>query len=396
MQKKNIIFFPFHDLKKWEKEGYRTRDSHIFSEMVKRTDIENIVLINRPISIYENQIKKIPKYWTGSQILKKNSNYTLSRINSKTFVLDYHPKDKIFPLIENKDWWTRAYNSNELYNTILKCLNFLQIQQIDGIYSNVVNNHFVVKRLKEYFNSNLVFDIVDDQSKIAKHKRYKKSLDEGYQLYSKISDTIIGTSISMEKKIGRNIIEISNGVNVQHFCREGSLNIREKLNLPAENKIILYTGKIHDRIDYLLVNDMATAIKKASFVFCGPILNKKKFKETLSKNPNIFWFGDLHYNDLPLAIKESDICIIPHLNNEITKSQSPLKLLEYIASGKPVISTNINGVDRSVENDVFIFKDNSGFIKKIEDLMQKDYIVKSEIPEQESWEYKVSLIMQYM
>lgn len=72
----------------------------------------------------------------------------------------------------------------------------------------------------------------------------------------------------------------------------------------------------------------------------------------------VIFTGNVPYADVPKYIAAMDVCLIPFKDNDISHNAVPLKLFEYMACEKPVISTNLEGVKDSVGNRIF-YCDNS-------------------------------------
>jgi glycosyltransferase involved in cell wall biosynthesis len=105
-----------------------------------------------------------------------------------------------------------------------------------------------------------------------------------------------------------------------------------------------YTGTIHsDRFDVDLVAALAAAFPRGSVVLVGPDHLKPEEKEKLAPHANVHVTGPVPYDNIPAVMSHFDVCIVPHVETKFTNSLNPLKLWEYLASGKPVVSTNVAG-----------------------------------------------------
>jgi glycosyltransferase involved in cell wall biosynthesis len=80
----------------------------------------------------------------------------------------------------------------------------------------------------------------------------------------------------------------------------------------------------------------------ASFVMVGPLA--KVEQQSLPSYPNIYWLGQRAYTELPALVKAFDVCLMPFALNEATQYINPTKTLEYMAAGKPVVSTAVPDV----------------------------------------------------
>lgn len=112
--------------------------------------------------------------------------------------------------------------------------------------------------------------------------------------------------------------------------------------------VIGYVGQmIAERMDLDLIRFVAQARPEWSFAFVGPVVEhcQQEFHE-LAQIPNVHFLGQRPYAELPTLMSGFDVCIMPHIVNELTRSMDPIKLYDYLATGKPIITTNVAGAER--------------------------------------------------
>ncbi|MGZ8259118.1 MAG: glycosyltransferase, partial [Caldimonas sp.] len=103
-----------------------------------------------------------------------------------------------------------------------------------------------------------------------------------------------------------------------------------------------FFGVIDERLDLDLVARVADADPGWQLVMVGPVV--KIEPEALPQRPNLHWLGQQPYGLLPQLVAGWDVCLMPFALNESTEFISPTKTLEYMAAGKPVVSTPIHDV----------------------------------------------------
>ena len=103
-----------------------------------------------------------------------------------------------------------------------------------------------------------------------------------------------------------------------------------------------YFGAIDDRVDMVLLAEMARLRPDIQFILIGPIV--KANPETLPQADNIHYLGQKSYRELPNYIAHWDCAMIPFVLNDSTQYINPTKTLEFLAAGKPVVSTAIMDV----------------------------------------------------
>ena len=149
------------------------------------------------------------------------------------------------------------------------------------------------------------------------------------------------------------------GVDAEHFGRA----LDPELRLPDEladlpHPLFGYIGVVDERIDYDLLAHLA-ASTKGSLVMIGPWT--KVDPTSFPRSNNLLWLGGRDYSDLPSYAKGFDVCIMPFARNEATRFINPTKALEYMATGRPIVSTPVEDVVAQFSNVIAIAEDASQF-----------------------------------
>jgi glycosyltransferase involved in cell wall biosynthesis len=106
-------------------------------------------------------------------------------------------------------------------------------------------------------------------------------------------------------------------------------------------KVIGYVGAINWRLDSRIILHMAEREPGWSFVLIGPVWGDLPDAERLRAASNVYFLGPKPASALPSYCKGMDVCLIPYVLNEYTHHIFPLKLYEYMAAGKPMVSTDM-------------------------------------------------------
>ena len=133
------------------------------------------------------------------------------------------------------------------------------------------------------------------------------------------------------------------GVDVNHYSSarfEDTPLPPDVAHLP--HPIMGYFGVIDERIDYDLVARVAESFPHGSVVMIGPLA--KVERSILPSLDNMHWLGQRAYADLPAYVKAFDVCLMPFALNDATRYINPTKTLEYMAAGKPIVSTAVPDV----------------------------------------------------
>jgi glycosyltransferase involved in cell wall biosynthesis len=129
-------------------------------------------------------------------------------------------------------------------------------------------------------------------------------------------------------------------------------------------KVIGYTGLINWRIDLQLMTYLATRHPEWSFALVGP-LKEDGDMSSFTSLPNVHLFGRKTVPELPAYLKPMDVCLLPYVLNEYTHNVFPLKLYEYLAAGKPIVSTDMFEMRAYVGEDLAIGRTHEEFERAI-------------------------------
>jgi glycosyltransferase involved in cell wall biosynthesis len=190
----------------------------------------------------------------------------------------------------------------------------------------------------------VVFDAMDELSKFKFAP--VKLLDLEQELIDR-SDLVFtgGSSLYEAKKHRHDSVHLfPSSVDRAHFARA-----RKPLPEPDDQAGIPHPrlgfyGVIDERFDTELLGEIAAMRPEWQFVMVGPVV--KISDDDLPKAPNIHYLGGKKYEQLPSYLSGWDVALMPFAMNESTQFISPTKTPEYLAGGKPVVSSPIKDVIR--------------------------------------------------
>jgi glycosyltransferase involved in cell wall biosynthesis len=167
-------------------------------------------------------------------------------------------------------------------------------------------------------------------------------------------------------------------IDVDHFAQ--ALQVTED---PEDQKTIAhprigFCGVIDERCDLELLREIADMRPDWHFVMIGPVV--KINEEDLPRRENIHYLGGKKYDELPNYIAGWDVAMMPFALNESTRFISPTKTPEYLAAGRPVVSTPIRDVVRPYGEKglVHIASTPEQFVQAIQAAMGEDPVVRME------------------
>jgi hypothetical protein len=135
---------------------------------------------------------------------------------------------------------------------------------------------------------------------------------------------------------------VPSGADVAHFAPVPGRETHPLLEgIPGPR--IGYSGHVNDRLDYELLQHVAESRPKWSFVFFGdthPWTPQTQPLAQLLALPNTYFLGKRPFSEVPHLLQGMDVCLLPYLQGEKGYFRSPLKLYEYLAAGKAVVSSD--------------------------------------------------------
>jgi glycosyltransferase involved in cell wall biosynthesis len=161
------------------------------------------------------------------------------------------------------------------------------------------------------------------------------------------ADAFIATSNKLHARLseyGKPNYLLTHGVDLELFSSEPENEHHCLRGIPRPR--VGYFGLFDQRSDENLIAGVASRMKEWSFVFTGPTAVRPSLLGTLG---NVFFTGRVPYGELPSVVKGFDVLCIPYKMNDLTEAISPLKLKEYLATGRPVVSTPIPEVKNWAE-----------------------------------------------
>ncbi|GAW30611.1 hypothetical protein JDF658_03760 [Carboxydocella sp. JDF658] len=267
-------------------------------------------------------------------------------------------------------------NNIVLIRYLRSIFNKLCINESDLIIWNYLHTSgYVLKRLKKKIT---IYEIVDN---IKHYPGVNQALVQKMEKHVLImSDLIFTTSRTifnnLQKKVGNKIFYSPNGVNLIDFNNFNTHSLNNyNLKENERQKIIGYVGGIYSWIDLDLIKYIASKNKDWKVVMIGPI-GKDIDLNTIKNFSNIKLIGKKEKETIPYYIKNFDVCINPFKLTDLTKAVNPLKVYEYLACGKPIVSVPMNEILHL--KDVIYFADNyEEFVNKIENALVENDIEKT-------------------
>lgn len=190
----------------------------------------------------------------------------------------------------------------------------------------------------------VVYDCMDELSAFQDASPALRKLER--QLLQRADVVFTGGQSLYESKqhLHSNIHAFPSSIDAAHFAQARILTEDPIDQQEIPHPRIGFYGVIDERMDLELLDRLAQARPDWHLVIIGPVV--KIDPERLPQHPNIHYLGGKSYQELPNYLAGWDVAMLPFARNESTRFISPTKTPEYLAAGKPVVSTSIRDVVR--------------------------------------------------
>lgn len=237
----------------------------------------------------------------------------------------------------------------------------------------------------------LIFDICDDIPQYIKNSRqipyflkhvaeYSSKLIMNWNI--ECSRKVTCTLKSLEKKYNipawKSVL-IQNGVDTNIFRYYVSSKIESKLSLVEDNFVMGFVGFLGEWVDIELPLFALKKLLKRNFKIKMLVVgdgDRYGFAVNLANklgiSDNVIFTGSIPYLQIPKYISLMNICLLPFKKSEVSENALPLKLFEYMACERAVISTPLLGVKEAVGNRVIYASDVDELVQIITELYRND------------------------
>lgn len=241
-----------------------------------------------------------------------------------------------------------------------------------------------------------------DEFTVGTHGRKRRLILELEQALLRQTDVVFANSqLTFEAKRPYNphTYQIPSGADVAHF---------EQANAPATvpdpdvaqlpHPILAFVGNLNEKIDVALLVAVAQEHPDWSLVLVGPCFLPEVQLDRLRRMENVHFLGKRPFATLPAILKVADICLLPYAQGEATLYRSPLKLYEYLATGRPIVSTPHPEVETF--SDVVAIAPPAKFTTAIVTALQTDSPAarqqRVEVARRHSWSVRVDEMLEYL
>ncbi|MHA1695045.1 MAG: glycosyltransferase [Candidatus Helarchaeota archaeon] len=374
--KKLILVFSMFTYDEY-KAGISNTNSHIFDWLRNTNPDSRIIFIDFNRFGCINKLKYLIKF----VILSKHKNSVNSSLTNKMIKIS----ENIFVY--------KGWTYSKLFNLIKKSNRNIEIWSFNPFIKK-----YNIDKAKKYFYT------IDDWRQNKIFSKYSYFLDSNYKNIPLEFDKVFVNNKNLKKELynnNGNIFFIPNGVDTEHYIefQKTKESIRKQIDekIPSTNKkIVGYMGVISsERVDYELCEYIIKNNNDLLFIFAGPVLPGFDSQKLQSQYKNVKFIGLVYYKQLPYLFSRFNVCIIPHQLSKFIQSMDSKKLYEYLAAGKPIITTPVSSTENFKEV-INITDDKKTFSNYINEAIDNDseqlILKRQKIARQHDWQLRFSEI----
>lgn len=224
------------------------------------------------------------------------------------------------------------------------------------------------------FPSVMIYDVMDELS--AFKDAPPELLDWEAAAYRCVDVVFTGGPSLYRAKRSRhsNVHCFPSSVDTAHFSQARHSHIDHSTQAKLPQPRLGFFGVIDERIDLALLDQIAQRQPTWQLIMVGPVT--KIPLNDLPRQPNIHYLGQQPYELLPAFLAGWDVCLLPFARNESTRFISPTKTLEYMAAGKPIVSTSITDVVEPYGDIVYIGDTADDFLSACDSALHQTAAIK--------------------
>ncbi|HHX60631.1 MAG TPA: glycosyltransferase family 1 protein [Epulopiscium sp.] len=225
--------------------------------------------------------------------------------------------------------------------SLVERLNKLYIgRMLDKEYDVIILTHpfqygYIKKSLK--YNPKVIYDCMDNMPYFYEGKIKQNVIMKEKQMCKDV-DYIITSSSYLKERIIREYDIHTNKITVIKNAVDEAFITADTNKVELKHPNMMYVGTISKWFDYETINDFAKSNQHYTIYLIGPV-DKECSSIVSNLNKNIKLVGTIPHKELKSYILSGDIMLIPFKVNELIKGVDPVKMYEYLALGKPVISS---------------------------------------------------------
>ncbi len=383
-QKYNLINFGFNP---WS--NYWKRNQTIVYLLSKSNNVENVLFLNSEVWLLD---------------LARDPRFALSSVHRNywkfVFPRKVSPKIKVYTPF----YFPFEFRLKPVHKFFQQAKYQILKSFIKSPYILILNNPQADKAMvwRVAKTADLtIFDWSDDFVEFSTNPLERKICWETCKLYCEMADLVLTVNENLRKKALRFNERTYTLPNATNFFTFGTVK-RETGSLSHVSKLkgkkVGYVGWLNSlRLDLELLEHIIKERPKINFLFIGPKSEKWPLGYLIPKMPNAYILPPIPYPDYPFCVSSLDVCILPNKLSAHTRGNDPIKIYDYLASGRPIVSTKCSGTEK-FENYIYLADNKYDFLTLLDKALKENSREKSRVRKaialEHSWQKRMDVLIE--
>lgn len=298
------------------------------------------------------------------------------------------------PILEGVEFrilWTLPYQEkNRFIGMLSKIVNATKLKDINKFKYVYVGYPLFGRYIPTNYQGKIIYDCMDNHEALYPDRLRVHRVIQQEKILIERCDLLFASARMLCEKMDKvagypKSVLLRNGVKINEIHKVEQSTVRDRYSLG-------YIGTISEWFDYALIQDSLHAIDNIDYYLVGPA-------DRRVSNSRITYHGKVPHDKLYETIKMYDCLIMPFCINEIVKAVDPVKLYEYIAFGKCIVSIYYPEIER-FKDFVYFYNDSNSYIDLIHWLMQEGFPPKYSAEQQKkflqdnTWEKRYEVLQE--
>jgi glycosyltransferase involved in cell wall biosynthesis len=335
-------------------------------------------------------------FWLHPRRIRDAMRYRFGVRRSEDGIYFFRPISLVPYAVGYRIGWMARIDRMIIRIQLLRALNALGMSLENTVcFVFKVQQHYLADLIPDAIRCYEITDeylVRPDEIDVDYRKRNTKRALKSENKILAVTDIVLASSPALQESRKRrfaNTHYFPNSADYEHFSSALDDNIEMPEDIAAISLPRLgYLGNINELINLDLIIQLAMNLSDVSVVFIGKENGSRKLKRSQSYRkmkslPNVHFMGYRSYERLPAYLKGFSACILPFRMNEWMRNSFPNKIFQYLAAGKPIVSTDFPTI-RNFTDSIYIASSISEFITLVNRAIHEDNDVLVKIRQEEA------------
>lgn len=354
---------------------YNRRDEALLWELSRREEVESVLHVEH--IGFKGLVYKILQWIKEKDVILRNVYWEHIRkgISWKPVLVNNEKKYYIYSVV------ILNFGRNPLLQKLSDFLKDMQYRAINKFFGGIKKNVALVvyppvypfEAIKAIRHDLLIMDFEDDSAERVKDENLKRQMRDNYRKILPECKWIFTHSpwiIEKYKEYAKSKIDlIASGVDIHNFEENSHKKFLDKNG----KKVAGYVGVLNREIDIELLEYLIVQCPDVNFILIGYATEELlvRIRSMLERYHNLSYLGERSFKDIPGYLSDFDVLLNIKKNDHTTAGGESQKIYEYLASGKPIVTTPVPPADRFADL-MYVSSDKIQFAEFLKTALEED------------------------